>query len=100
MRRLYQDLNTTTNFQDILNDREIDAVVIATPVRFHYELAKACLHAGRHTFIEKPLARTVAEGEEPLGLADRHGLVLMVGRCFLFSPAVRRMKEVIDSRDI
>src|SRR5207247_5488566 len=65
-----------------------------------YEMAKACLKAGKHTFIEKPMARTVAEGEELVGLADRQGLVLMVGHTFLFSPAVRRMKEVIDSGDI
>src|SRR2546421_2040419 len=100
MRRLYPDLNTTTNFQDLLNDREIEAVVIATPVRFHYEMAKACLNAGKHVFIEKPIARTVAEAEELVGLADCLGKVLMVGHTFLFSPAVRRMKEIIDAGDI
>jgi len=84
----------------LLNDTEIDAVVIATPVRFHYEMAKASLNAGKHTFIEKPMARTVAEGEELVALAERQGLVLMVGHTFLFSPAVRRMKEIIDSGDI
>jgi predicted dehydrogenase len=100
MRRLYPDLSTTTNFQELLNDREIDAVVIATPVRFHYEMAKACLNAGKHVFVEKPIARTVAEAEELVGLADCLGKVLMVGHTFLFSPAVRRMKEIIDAGDI
>jgi len=100
MRRLHPDVATTNRFEDLLKDTEIDAVVLATPVRFHYEMAKACLNAGKHTFIEKPMARTVAEGEELVALADRHGLVLMVGHTFLFSPAVRRMKEVIDSGDI
>src|ERR1051326_6990632 len=100
MRRLYPDLVTTTNFQEILNDREIEAVVIATPVRFHYEMAKACLNAGKHVFVEKPIARTVAEAEELVGLADCLGKVLMVGHTFLFSPAVRRMKEIIDAGDV
>jgi predicted dehydrogenase len=91
---------TTRNFEDVLNDAEIDAVVIATPVRFHYEMAKACLNLGKHTFIEKPMARTEAEAEELLKIATANGLVLMVGHTFLFSPAVRRMKEIIDAGDI
>jgi len=100
MRRLYQDVATTTSYDDLLNDPEIDAIVIATPVRFHYSMAKAALTAGKHVFIEKPMARTVAEGEELLELSKRKALVLMVGHTFLFSPAVRRMKEIIDSGDI
>src|ERR1051326_6813369 len=100
MRRLYPDLVTTTNFQEILNDREIEAVVIATPVRFHYEMAKACLNAGKHVFVEKPIARTVAEAEELVGLADCLGKVLLVGHTLLCSPAVRRMKEIIDAGDV
>src|SRR5580765_8078121 len=100
MRRLYQDLNTTTNFQDLLNDKELDAIAIATPVRFHFEMAKACLEAGKHVFIEKPIARTEAEAAELVSLAERKGLVIMVGHTFLFSPAVRRMKEIIDAGDI
>jgi predicted dehydrogenase len=63
-------------------------------------MAKACLEAGKHAFIEKPMARTEAEGEELVALAERKGLVLMVGHTFLFSPAVRRMKEIIDHGDI
>ena len=100
MRRLHQDVATTTRFEDVLKDPEIDAVVIATPVRFHYEMAKAVLFAGKHVFIEKPMARTEAEGEELCALAERQGLTIMVGHTFLFSPAVRRMKEIIDSGDI
>src|SRR5215468_11338032 len=100
MRRLYPDLSTTTNFQDLLDDREIDAVVIATPVRFHFEMAKSALNAGKHVFVEKPIARTVAEAEELVELAGSLGKVLMVGHTFLFSPAVRRMKEIIDAGDI
>jgi predicted dehydrogenase len=100
MRRLHPDVATTTKFEDILADGRVDAVVIATPVRFHYEMAKACLKAGKHTFIEKPMARTQAEAEELVAMAQHQGLVLMVGHTFLFSPAVRRMKEIIDAGDI
>jgi predicted dehydrogenase len=61
MRRLNPGVATTSRFEDLLNDAEIQAVVVATPVRFHYEMAKACLNAGKHVFIEKPMARTVDE---------------------------------------
>ena len=98
--RLYPDVSTTRQFEDLLGDPQLDAVVIATPVRFHYEMAKAALSVGKHVFIEKPMARTAAEAEELMGLAERQGLVLMVGHTFLFSPAVRRMKEIIDAGDI
>jgi predicted dehydrogenase len=100
MHRLYPDLQITTRFEDLLKDSEIEAVVIATPVRFHFEMAKASLNAGKHVFVEKPIARTVAESEELVALADKLGLLLMVGHTFLFSPAVRRMKEIISAGDI
>ncbi len=100
MRRLYPDVATTKDFEQVLADRDLGAVVIATPVRFHYEMAKAALNVGKHVFIEKPMARTEAEAEELVSLADRQGLVLMVGHTFLFSPAVRRMKEIVDAGDI
>lgn len=100
MRRLHPEVATTNRFDELLNDAEIDAVVVATPVRFHYEMAKACLSAGKHVFIEKPMARTVAEAEELVALADRKGLVIMVGHTFLFSPAVRRMKQIVEAGDI
>ena len=100
MIRLYPELGTTTRFDELVNDPALDAVVIATPVRFHYEMAKACLEAGKHVFVEKPMARTAAEGEELVELAQKQQLVLMVGHTFLFSPAVRRMKEIIEAGDI
>ena len=100
MRRLHPEVATTRRFEDLLNGADLDAVVIATPVRFHYEMAKACLSMGKHVLVEKPLARTEAEAEELVELAEREGLVLMVGHTFLFSPAVRRMKEIVDAGDI
>jgi len=100
MRRLHPSVAVTTRFEDVLENPAIDAVIVATPVRFHHPMAKACLLAGKHVFIEKPLARTVAEGEELVNLAETKGLVLMVGHTFMFSPAVNRMKEIVDSGDI
>ena len=100
MRKLHHDVATTNEYQELLQDAELDAIVVATPVRFHFDMAKAALMAGKHVFVEKPLARTVAEAEELVAIAEQKGLVLMVGHTFLFSPAVRRMKEIIDSGDI
>jgi predicted dehydrogenase len=100
MRRLYPEVATTQQFTDLLEDRDLEAVVIATPVRFHYPMAKAALEAGKHVFIEKPITRTESEAEELVALARQKGRILMVGHTFLFSPAVRRMKEIIDAGDI
>ncbi len=100
MRRVHPEVAACKRFEDLLDDPELDAIVIATPVRFHYDMAKAALTAHKHVFIEKPMARTSAEGEELVSLAEREGLTLMVGHTFLFSPAVRRMKEIVDGGDI
>lgn len=100
MQNLYPGVSGTPRHEDVLDDPTVTAVIIATPVRFHYPMAKAALEAGKHVFIEKPMARTVAECEELIALSESKGLVLMVGHTFMFSPAVNRMKEIIDSGDI
>ncbi len=100
MRRLHPGVATTTRFEDLLENETIQAIVIATPVRFHYSMAKACLEKGKHVFIEKPMARTEAAAMELVEISKSRGLVIMVGHTFLVSPAVRRMKEIIDSGDI
>ncbi len=100
MRRLYPNVGVTENFEELITDPELGAIVIATPVRCHFPMAKAALEAGKHVFLEKPLARTQAEAEELVSLAEQKRLVIMVGHTFLFSPAVRRMKEIIDAGDI
>ena len=64
MKRLHPEVATTRRFEDLLNGADLDAVVIATPVRFHYEMAKACLSMGKHVFIEKPICATSAEAKE------------------------------------
>jgi predicted dehydrogenase len=91
---------TTTDFDELLADPELDAVVIATPVVTHYELAKQALAAGKHVFVEKPQAQTSAEAEELLGLAQESGLVLMPGYLLLYHPAVERLKELVDAGEL
>src|SRR3954468_22022288 len=97
---LYPEVECETSFDKVVADPEIDAVVIATAVRLHYPMAKACLLAGKHTMIEKPMASSTAECEELIEIAERNGLVLMVGHTFLYSAAVRKIKEIVDNRDI
>ena len=100
LHQLYPEVQASTDYDSVLADPEVNAVAIATAVRFHFPMAKASLLAGKHTFIEKPMAASVAECEELINIAQRHGLVLMVGHTFLYSPAVRKIKEIVRSGDI
>jgi len=100
LRSLYPEVGGETNYEHVLNGVGLDAVVIATAVRLHYPMAKAALLAGKHTFIEKPMACSTAECEELIEIARKNGLVLMTGHTFLYSPAVRKIKEIVDSGDI
>src|SRR5262249_39807287 len=79
---------------------DIDAVVLATPVGTHHALARAALNAGKSVLVEKPLAATVAQAEDLVQLAERKGLVLMVDHVYVYSPPVRRIKELIDKGDL
>jgi predicted dehydrogenase len=100
LRNLYPEVEGETDFSHMLNGANLDAIVIATAVRHHHSMAKASLLAGKHTFIEKPMASSAEECEELLAIAEEKGVVLMVGHTFLYSPAVRKMKEIIQSGDI
>ena len=94
--RRYPAVARTTDFDDLLGD-EIDAVVIATPVSTHHPLALAALEAGKHVFVEKPLAASSAEAEELVEVASERGLTLMPGHTFLYSPPVNLIRGLIDS---
>jgi predicted dehydrogenase len=85
---------------DLLEDPDVDAVVIATPVFTHFELATSALQAGKHTFVEKPLAPTAAQAGELIELADDRDLRLMCGHTFLYSPAVGAIKDLIDLNEL
>jgi len=100
LRSLYSDVEGVTDFTHLLNGVGLDAVVIATPVKHHFQLAKASLLAGKHTLIEKPMAASSAECEELIEIAERNGAVLMVGHTFLYSPSVRKVVEIIKAGDI
>ena len=94
-RGLYRATAFFSSYDDLLTS-DVEAIAIATPARTHYALARAALEAGKHAFVEKPLAMTVAEATELVELADRSGLVLMVGHVFEYVPAVRHIKTLLD----
>lgn len=85
----------TTLFDDVLLDPELDAVVLATPVHTHHALASKALGAGKHTFVEKPLAPSSEEASELIDHAEAQGVKLMCGQTFLYSPAVRAVHDMI-----
>jgi predicted dehydrogenase len=98
--RRYPAVPRTTRFEDVLEDRAVEAVVVATPVSTHHELALAALSAGKHVLVEKPLA---GSSEQALGLleaARERGLVLMPGHTFLYSPPVKLIRDVLASGEL
>jgi predicted dehydrogenase len=97
---LYPDLEGMTVPQRLIAADDLDAVVIATPVKSHYPLAKASLLAGKHTFVEKPLATSAEECEELIDIAERNGLVLAVDHTFLYSAPVRKIVEIVQAGDL
>ena len=100
LRALYPEVEGEADFRHMLNGAGLDAVVIATAVKLHYPMAKASLLAGKHTLIEKPMAAASVECEELIEIASKKGLVLMVGHTFLYSPAVRKIKEIVEWGDV
>ncbi|HSW39965.1 MAG TPA: Gfo/Idh/MocA family oxidoreductase [Acidobacteriota bacterium] len=92
----YPAIAMTTDCRDILRSTEIDAVAVITPVATHYSLVREALENGKHVFVEKPFTDNVAHAEELLELADRKKLKIMVDHTFLFTGAVKKIKELID----
>jgi predicted dehydrogenase len=90
----------TTRLADVLADDRVDGVVIATPAATHHELAAACLRAGKHVLVEKPLAPSLAEAEEMSRIADGEGRVLMCDHTYCYTPAVTFMRAAILSGDL
>lgn len=98
--KLYPSVATYREFGDMLADPTVDAVAIATPVTTHHPLAKQALLAGKHVFVEKPFTATSAEGQELVNLADEARLTLMVDHTFIYTSAVRKIRELITSGDL
>jgi predicted dehydrogenase len=96
----FPQARVTADFDDLLNDDSLDAVVIAAPVPLHADLAIRALAAGKHCFVEKPLAQSVADAERVVDAAERAGKVLMVGHLLEYHPGVRKLKEIADSGDL
>jgi len=92
----YPELKTASNSSEILTSPEIDAVAIVTPVYTHFELAKKAVQNGKHIFVEKPFTSSVAEAEELIELAEKKNVKIMVDHTFLFTGAVRKIKELTE----
>jgi predicted dehydrogenase len=100
MKSLYPEVTVTTDFEQIIEDQDVHAVFIAVPLDQHFELSRKSLLAAKHTFIEKPMASSVSECRELLGLAEKQELALMVGHTFLYSAPVRKIKEIVTSGEL
>ena len=96
----YPNLNVSDEAEEVFIDPEIHAVIIATPVKSHFNLAMQALEAGKHILVEKPMATTVNEVEEIGRLAEEKNLIAMVGHTFLYNSAVRYVKKIIDSGEL
>jgi predicted dehydrogenase len=96
----YPSARTTADFDELLADGAVDAVVVATPVPTHYDLAKRALEAGKHVFVEKPPAMRGSQMEELCELAEERELVLMPGHLLLYHPGVRKLKELVDAGEL
>ncbi len=95
-KKLFPEVNTTAEFHSLLVDPNLTAVVISTPSQTHFKLAKAAILAGKHVYVEKPIATTAVETKELFELATQHERILMVGHLLLYHPAVNRLKQLID----
>ena len=93
-------IKCTTNFEELLNDSEVDAIVIATPVSTHFPIAKAGLEHGKHVMIEKPLADSAENALALVELAKMYDRILMVDHTFIYTSAVRKIRELLDSGDL
>lgn len=99
-RETYPEVAFTPDPGVVWSDPEIDSVVIAAPAALHHSLAREALRAGKHVFVEKPLALKLDQGEELVGLARDRGLVLMVGHVLQYHPAVRRLGELLSAGEL
>ena len=96
----FPSARTTGRFADVLEDESVEAVVVATPVATHADLAKRALVAGKHVFVEKPIALSAEEAEEVVALSEERGLALMPGHLLLYHPGVGKLKELVDSGEL
>jgi len=96
----YPAIAATTDLEVVLNDESVDAVLVATPISTHHPIARAALEAGKHVFVEKPMTADTAQACELVELAEQRGLTLMVGHTFVYSPPVRKVKQIIERGEL
>jgi predicted dehydrogenase len=94
----YPHIRVTSDFNDILLSKDIDAVAVITPVSSHFALARKALKNGKHIFVEKPFTTTAAQAEELIEIADKKKLTIMVDHTFIFTGAVKKIKQIIDEK--
>ena len=100
VKKRYPTVRTTTRFQELLEDKSIDAIAIATPVSTHFELGMAVLKAGKHLWLEKPMTETSLQAQKLVDEAEKRKLVLHVDHTFIYTGAVRKMAELVRSGDL
>ncbi len=100
VKRRFPAIKVTTDFQDLLKDPDIHAIAIATPVSTHFELGMAALKAGKHLWLEKPMAETSLQAQKLVAEADKRKLVLLVDHTFIYTGAVRKMGELIRAGEL
>jgi predicted dehydrogenase len=98
--KLYSGVRVTDDANELMRSPDIDAIAVVTPVWTHYELAKAALENGKHIFVEKPFTSNSAQAEELIALAAKKNLKIMVDHTFLFTPAVQKIKELLQEGEL
>ncbi len=98
--RRFPNVKTTTNWQDLIRDPKIDAIAIATPVNTHFELGMAVLKAGKHLWLEKPMAETSLQARKLIDEATKRNRVLLVDHTFIYTGAVRKMGEIVNNGEL
>jgi predicted dehydrogenase len=99
LKRWFPHVHLTTDIDDVVRHRRVEAVVVCTPATTHYEVTHHCLSSGKHVLVEKPITTAVAGATELIDLAESKGVLLMVGHTFLYNPAIRKLKEYITRGD-
>jgi predicted dehydrogenase len=99
-KKFYPNVELVTNCEEIITSTQIDVIAVVTPVSTHYQLAKKALENGKHVFVEKPFTATVDQAEELIELAEKKNLKIMVDHTFLFTGAVKKIKETIDNNTL
>lgn len=100
MKELYPGIKATKNYMDIINDKNVDAVAISTPVSRHFEQAKAALLSNKHVLIEKPMTNNAEDAKELIKISNENKKVLMIDHTFEYAPAVNKIREIIENNDL